>query len=189
MMRRPLLLATSLAFLSGCATIAHGPYQDVQIVSTPPGAKATITTQGSQRGPNFKDEKKQTVTTPAVVRLMRDNDYRVEMEMPGYKLGTTQIVSEYDWLWAQYACGGCEAVGALPVYDLKDQPLPMRFWEQAIYEYPVGFFRVVGKSLRIFSPDALLGSSFKLKQKDGGYFEGWTAMDTPVVGLTLEPTS
>jgi hypothetical protein len=187
MMRRPLLFATSLALLNGCATIVHGPYQDVQIVSNPPGATATITTQGSQRGPNFKDDKKQVVTTPAVVRLQRDNDYRVEMEKPGYKLATTQIVSEYDWLWGQYACGGCEAVGALPTYDVSEANAPMRFWEAVIYEYPVGFFRAAGRSLRILSPDALLGSSFKLKQKDSGYFEGWTALNEPVVGVNLEP--
>lgn len=187
MKRRPLLLATSLALLSGCATIAHGPYQDVQIVSNPAGATATVTTQGSQRGPNFKDEKKHVVTTPAVVRLHRDNDYRVEMQMPGYKLGTTQIVSEYDWLWAQYACGGCEAVGALPEHDVKNANPAARFAYAAFYDYPVGFFRAAGRSLRILSPDALLGSSFKLKQKDSGYFEDWTAMETPVVGVNLEP--
>ncbi len=69
--------------LGGCATLVHGPYQDVRIDSTPPGATATVSPLLCERGPNFLDEKKkQTVTTPATVRLRRDNAYRVEVSVP-----------------------------------------------------------------------------------------------------------
>jgi hypothetical protein len=66
----------------------HGPYQDVRIESDPPGAKATISPMISQRGPAYLDEKKQTVTTPATVRLKRDNTYRVEYEKAGTRSAT-----------------------------------------------------------------------------------------------------
>jgi hypothetical protein len=193
MMRQRVSLAMTSAMVSlllgGCATLIHGPYQDVRIDSTPPGATATISPLLCERGPNFLDEKKkQTVTTPATVRLHRDNSYRVEVEKPGYRISTAQIVPSYDWVWAQAACGPCEAVGELPTFDMKGQILPVRFAEAAFYEYPKGFFRALGRGTRIFSPEALLGTSFKLKPKDAGYFADWHAVGTPEVSATLEPT-
>jgi hypothetical protein len=189
MNRQATILALAVAALSGCATVVHGPYQEVVIDSNPPGAQATVSAQLSERGPLFVDKQKQTVTTPATVRLRRDNNYRVEVEKPGYKIGSNQVVSEYDWLWAQIACGPCEAVGALPKYDMSEHSLPVRFAEAAFYEYPVGFVRAVGKAMRLFSPDALLGNAFKLKNKDGGYWENWSGLETPTIETSLEPTS
>lgn len=188
-MRQALFLAASLGFLGGCATVVHGPYQDVQIVSNPPGATATISPMVSERGPRFLDSKKErTVTTPATVRLRRDNSYRVEMAKPGHKIGTTKVVSSYDWIWALMSCGPCEAVGELPSFNMKGQVLPVRFLEAALYEYPKGFVRAVGRGLRIFSPDALLGSAFKLKPERGGFFSNWHALGEPTVSANLEPT-
>ena len=184
-----MLLAMATVALGGCATIFHGPYQEVVIDSSPPGAKATVSAQGSERGPLFVDPKKQTVTTPATVRLRRDNTYRVEVEKEGYKISTYQVVSAYDWLLAPSLCGPCEAVGALPTYDMSGHALPVRFAEAAFYEYPVGTFRSFGKALRIFSPDALMGNAFKLKSKDGGYFEDWSGLGTPTIRVPLEPTT
>ena len=189
MIRQATFLAMAVAALSGCATVVHGPYQDVVIDSNPPGAQATVTAQLSERGPLFVDKEKQTVTTPATVRLRRDNSYRIEVEKPGYKIATTQVVSAYDWLWAPVACGPCEAVGQLPTYDMSGRALPVRFLEAAFYEYPVGAVRSFGYALRIFSPDALMGNAFKLKSKDGGYFENWSGLSTPTIEASLEPTS
>ncbi len=182
------LLALAAVALGGCATVVHGPYQDVVIDSNPPGATATVAAQMSERGPGYIDAQKQTVTTPATVRLRRDNTYRVELEKEGYKIGSSKVVSEYDWLWAPVACGPCEAIGALPTYDMSERALPVRFLQAAFYEYPVGFFRAWGRALRIFSPDALLGNAFKLKSEDGGFFENWSGLETPTVGTDLEPT-
>jgi hypothetical protein len=183
-------LLVGLVLLNACATVLHGPYQDVVIDSTPPGAAATVSPMLSERGPSFLDSTKQyNVTTPATVRLRRDNTYRVELAKPGYKLTTTKVVSSYDWLWAPITCGPCEAVGELPTYDLKEKALPLRFLEAAFYEYPKGFVRAFGRGSRLFSPEALMGTSFKLKPADGGFFSDWHALDTPHVSTTLEPGS
>jgi hypothetical protein len=189
MIRQATVLAVAVAALSGCATVVHGPYQEVVIDSNPPGAQATVTAQLSERGPLFVDKEKQTVTTPATVRLRRDNNYRIELEKPGYKLASAQVVSAYDWLWAPVACGPCEAVGALPKYDMSEHSLPVRFLEAAFYEYPVGAVRSFGHAMRIFSPDALLGNAFKLQNKGGGYFEDWSGLGTPTIEASLEPAS
>ena len=84
------------------------------------------------------------------------------------------------------ACGPCEAVGALPSYDVSDQNIAVRFAESAFYEYPKGFIGGWGKGMRIFSPDALLGSTFKLKEKDSGYWAGWHGLGTVEIRPTLE---
>ena len=113
-------------------------------------------------------------------------DHTMPISRP-YKLASSQVISSYDWVWAPVSCGPCEAVGELPTYDMKGKALPVRFGEAAFYEYPKGFFRALGKGLRIFSPDALLGNSFKLKPKDGGYFSDWHALGTPEITAKLEP--
>ncbi|HLK10061.1 MAG TPA: hypothetical protein VKW76_01645 [Candidatus Binatia bacterium] len=189
-MRREALLGTCVvALLAGCATVVHGPYQEVRIDSMPAGATVTVAAQASERGPLFIDTEKRTVTTPATVRLLRDNSYRVEVQKPGYKIATAQIVPSYDWVWAPISCGPCEAVGELPTYDMHAHALPVRFLEAAFYEYPKGAVGAFGRGLRIFSPDALLGSAFKLKPATGGYWSDWTGLGTPEVSTTLQPLS
>jgi len=188
MRRYALAIVMGVAWLCGCATIVHGPLQDVRIESTPPGATATISPLLSERGPNFLDTTKQyTVTTPATLRLRRDNTYRVEIAKQGYKIDTTKIVPSYDWLWAPVMCGPCEAVGELPTYDLKGHPLPVRFAEAAFYEYPKGAVRAFGHALRIFSPDALMGNAYKLKGPEQRYFDNWHAFGPTDVNAKLDP--
>lgn len=185
-MRRQLCFASLLALLSGCSTLMHGPYQDVRIESDPPGATATISPMISQRGPAFLDQKKQTVTTPASVRLKRDNTYRVEYEKSGYKIGSQQVVSSYDWFWSPLVCGFCEAVGELPSADVQESSKPVKF-ANALYEYPRGGFKAFGYTMRLFNPEAYMGNTFKLKPGDGGYFSNWHALGEPSVGAKLEP--
>jgi len=189
MRREPLFLASALALLGGCSTLLHGPYQEVALESNPPGATATVVPTLSERGTNYLDPTKQyTVTTPATVRLRRDNTYRVDIQKSGYKLSTTKLVSSYDWLNAPVVCGPCELVGDLPTYDLKGQALPLRFLEGAFYEYPRGFVAAWGKGLRLFSPEALLGNAFKLRPQSAGFFTDWHGLGTPKVEAALEPT-
>ena len=162
-------LLAGAALLNGCATFIHGPYQDVTIDSSPPGATATVSPMLSERGPAFLDPAKQVmVTTPATIRLRRDNTYRVELAKAGYKLTTTQVVSNYDWLWAPVVCGPCEAFGEIPYVG---RPA-----------------RALGRGFRLFSPEALLGTSFKLKPADGALFSDWHALGTPHVSATLQPS-
>jgi hypothetical protein len=189
MIREATFLATALAAFTGCATLVHGPSQDVLIDSNPSGAKVTVAAQLSQRGPNFVDKEKQVVTTPATVRLRRDSNYRVEVEKEGYKIGNGQVVSEYNWLLSPLWCGPCEAIGSLPENDMKGRALPVRFAEAAFYEYPVGMFRAFGKALRLINPEAIMGTSFMLKSKDAGFWDDWTGVGTPTVVVPLEPIS
>jgi hypothetical protein len=63
----------------------------------------------------------------------------------------------------------------------------VRFAQAAFYEYPVGAFRSVGEALRIFSPEAVMGTSFKLKEHDAGYWTDWTGVGTPTVSVDLAP--
>ena len=190
MRREPLFLGSVLMLLGGCATLIHGPYQDVSVSSNPPGATATLTPMTSERGPGYLDPKKSyTVTTPGTVRLRRDNSYRVELQKPGYKIASTKVLSSYDWAWAPVVCGPCEFVGDLPTVDMKGKALPLRFLEAAFYEYPRGFVRAWGRGFRLFSPEAHIGNAFKLRPESGNFFTNWHALGTPEVEANLEPTS
>jgi hypothetical protein len=161
--------------------------QDVRIDSDPPGAQATITPQTSVRGPLFAPEGDVTVRTPATVQLHRDTNYRVEWQKEGYQIVAKKIRSEYDWMWAPLACGACEAVGAIPTPDTADRALPIRFLSAAFIEYPVGAFRATGQAVRLISPEAIMGTSFKLKSEDDGYFADWFAVGEPTMSVSLEP--
>jgi hypothetical protein len=185
------LLVVGLVFLSsGCSSLIHGPLQTVQIESDPPGATATVTPTLSERGPLFLDSTKSyTVTTPGTVRLRRDNSYRVEVQKPGYKIGTAKLTSSYNWVTAPVWCGPCEFVGDLPENDMKGRSLPVRFLEATFYAYPRGFFRAIGRALRPVSPEAMLGHSFKLRREGAAFTDGWHGLGTPVVATRLEPTA
>jgi len=172
-MRTAALAATLGITLSGCATFVHGPYQDVRLESTPPGATATIYPQQSQRGPLFMDEEQIKVTTPTTVRLHRDTNYRVEFQKPGYVIGEKKIVSHYDWVLGSSPCWPCEAIGA--------SPMP---WTA----FPLSAVRPAGQALRIINPDAVLGNAFKLKSADDGRAQNWTGWGTPTVSVDLAPT-
>jgi hypothetical protein len=148
-----LFVASVLVVLGGCATLIHGPYEDVAFESNPPGATATVTATMSERGPNYLDPKKSyTVTTPATLRLRRDNTYRVEMQKPGYRIATSKVVSSYDWAWAPVTCGPCELVGDLPTYDMKGPPASRPLRAGRVLRVSRGFVRAWGRGLRIFSP-------------------------------------
>src|SRR6184192_4818968 len=52
MTTQPRLLAALATLAAGCATLVHGPYEEVRIDSAPPGATATVSPLLSERGPN-----------------------------------------------------------------------------------------------------------------------------------------
>jgi len=173
-----LLVGAAVALLSGCATVVHGPYEDVRIESNPPGAKVTLSAQESQRGPLYLDSRKLEVTSPATVQLKRDNMYRVEFQKPGYKIATAKIVSSYDWFWAiDPLCGGvvCGVTNALGQTPGIEHPYnPMRF------------FKAFGEGVRIFSADAWMGASFKLNPENAGFWDNFHGLGTPTISATLE---
>lgn len=184
--RGALALALGGSLAAGCSTLFHGPTQQVRIESDPPGAEATITPQTSTRGPTFLIEGDTKVRTPATVELRRDTFYRVEFQKEGYKIGTTKVRSEYDFLNAPIVAGPFEAIGALPKPDMQDRSLGLRFLS-AFYTYPVGAMGATGQALRMISPEAILGDAFKLKAENDGYFDGFSGFGTPTVSQRLEP--
>jgi hypothetical protein len=101
---------------------------------------------------------------------------------------STRVVSSYDWFWTPYLCGPCEAAGQLPSFDLKGKPLPLRFLEAAFWQYPKGFFRGWGYGFRLFNPEALTGTAFKLQRDGGGFFDHWHGLGEPSITARLEPT-
>jgi len=190
MTRQAASLAPLLFLVSACATLVHGRFGDVRIESDPPGATATVSPSVSERGPAFLDPtQKYTVTTPATLRLRRDNTYRVEFSKPGYKISSTKVQSAYDWFWAPLLCGPCEAAGQLPKNDMKGEPLPLRFAEAAFYAYPRRTLHAFGLGFRTLSPEAWFGTPFRHTPEGGGVFSNFTAVGTPVASATLEPTN
>jgi hypothetical protein len=187
-MRKPVFATLIALTAGGCsAALVHGPLQDVRIESNPPGALVTIYPQQSQRGPLFLDEEQIKVTTPGTVRLARDTSYRLEFQKAGHVIGERKIVSRYDWFVGWSPCNACELVGELPTFDMKEHMWLVRFGQAAAYEYPVGTMRSIGEALRIFSPDAVTGNAFKLKNEDDGYWTNWTGLGTPTVSADLKP--
>ena len=88
MLRKFLSMLLAIAVLgSGCGTIVHGTRQDVNILSNPAGATATISGSGLK------------VKTPATVSLARDKDYVVIVERDGYESGQATINREFSG-WA-----------------------------------------------------------------------------------------
>ena len=183
------LLAAAFGALTGCATFITGPNQDVLIDSNPPGAKATVSGMLSERGPNFIDKEKHVVTTPATVRLRRTTPTASRSSTKGTRSGTTRSSAG--------TIGSCRRWSAeCPArrsarFRLRHEGASTagRFLEAAFYEYPVGAFRAIGKALRLISPEAIIGTSFKLKAKDADYWYDWTGTGVPRVTTTLEPIS
>ena len=79
------VIIIAMFVFSGCATIINGGNKkDVQILSTPLGAKVTIN----------KDTK---LLTPALVPLKRNNNYDIEIEKEGYESYNAKIKKKYSF--------------------------------------------------------------------------------------------
>ena len=82
-------ISLGMVFLTGCASIAHGPRQSVFLDSSPTNAEV------------FISGKKGTIkaVTPATVSLKRSSDYMVRFEKDGYVPQTQQISHTMDgWM-------------------------------------------------------------------------------------------
>ncbi len=80
-MKRGYVLTLGLAILLsiGCATITVGRHQEVQVTSSPPGAKAS--TEG------------QNITTPGTFNLLRNANHVIVIEKEGYLPETVALTS------------------------------------------------------------------------------------------------
>lgn len=72
------VIIAACLFLSGCATIITGSKQKVLVTSEPPGA--AIVVDGKDAG-----------VTPAVIRLKRVADHKVEISKEGYRTATVTL--------------------------------------------------------------------------------------------------
>lgn len=68
----------------GCATLANGRHQRVQVVSTPDGADVWM--NGTHVG-----------TTPVTVRMRRRGDVSLRFERPGYRAVTAAVGRRPSW--------------------------------------------------------------------------------------------
>jgi len=90
---------------SGCASIVDGRPKKINLNSTPPGAKVTVTDSGGQAVV--------TATTPTVARLARGNGYfkgqkyTVKFELDGYYPSEMEILPRLNgWYFGNIVCGG-----------------------------------------------------------------------------------
>ena len=87
------LLVVALG-LSACATIIHGPKQQVTITSSP--TAATVTVDGKPAG-----------TTPLTTKLTRKDKHVVGINLEGYKPLEMRLDRDVDgWVWGNILLGG-----------------------------------------------------------------------------------
>lgn len=85
--------------LSGCASIAHGTNQQIEIMSTPAAAQIEITTPAGMVA--------YSGTTPATTKLQRKNEYKVTITLDGYAEEEIWITKSTDGaVWGNFICGG-----------------------------------------------------------------------------------
>ena len=96
-MPRPRIVAATLLAaisLSACATIIHGPNQQVTISSTPTAAQVTV--DGRPVG-----------TTPVTTKLKRKDKHVVGITLDGYKPYEMRLDRDVDgWVWGNILLGG-----------------------------------------------------------------------------------
>ena len=105
------LLLGCVVVLGGCATVAHGRFQQVPIASNPSGAAVAV---DCGRGPVSAGE------TPVVVKMPRKAPYcLVTLTHEGYKPTTVTFGRHWSgWVWGNLLLGDWFLAGA--VADLAD---------------------------------------------------------------------
>ncbi|MEL7313213.1 MAG: PEGA domain-containing protein [Pseudomonadota bacterium] len=87
-------LAAALTLLTGCASIVHGPSQEVAISSNP--ANATVTSNGRMLG-----------QTPLTAKLARKDEHVIKIELEGYSTYETTLTrTTSGWFWGNIILGG-----------------------------------------------------------------------------------
>lgn len=98
MQLRTIIAAVSLVSTAACATIVNGSNQGVTFNSTPSGA--AIRVDGQSMG-----------VTPAVLRLARNNEHTVRLELDGYAPYEMKLQRKMSgWVWGNLAFGGLVGV-------------------------------------------------------------------------------
>jgi len=93
-LRYVVLAAPLLLTLPGCATLVQGSSQEVSIVSNP--AAAAISVDGKPMG-----------TTPAVVRLTRQESHLLRLDLDGYQPFEMPLERKTSgWVWGNVVFGG-----------------------------------------------------------------------------------
>lgn len=89
-----LVLIASFALLAtGCATILNTTTQEVELKSTPAGARILI-------------DNKKFGTTPQIVNIERKKDHSVKFELEGYQAYETQLTTKISfWFWGNILNG------------------------------------------------------------------------------------
>ena len=91
---RSILVAASVAILTGCATIMHGTSQDIGLQSSPTNAKVLV--DGLPMG-----------NTPVVAKLSRKDNHIVKMNLDGYQpFEATLTRGTSGWVWGNIVFGG-----------------------------------------------------------------------------------
>jgi len=91
---RSILVAASIAALTGCATIMHGTSQDIGLQSSPTNAKVLV--DGLPMG-----------NTPVVAKLSRKDNHIVKMNLDGYQpFEATLTRGTSGWVWGNVVFGG-----------------------------------------------------------------------------------
>jgi len=106
-----ILLLGSAVLLTGCATVAHGRFQQIPIASNPSGAAVTL-----DCGRGIVD----AGITPAVVKMPRKAQFcLVTLTRDGYQPATITFGRHWSgWVWGNLLLGDWFLVGAAA--DLAD---------------------------------------------------------------------
>ena len=106
-----LLILGSAVLLSSCATVAHGRFQQVPVVSDPAGAAVQV---DCGRGAHDAG------VTPVVVKVRRKADFcTLTLTHDGYRSTTVTLSRRWSgWIWGNLLLGDAFLAGA--VVDLAD---------------------------------------------------------------------
>ncbi len=81
-MRNRIAIVVGTALLSGCGALLHGPRQNIDVQSSPSGAKVETSPASG------------TYTTPSTISLERKHSYVLTFTAPGYSPATYNIHNE-----------------------------------------------------------------------------------------------